>query len=113
MDALFVNHFVIILILIMYPRQHSTILYVIKRNERRSAHPEGRYPMDRKLDDFLFYFPRIVMALIGAAAFAFGAWFSQFYYLYLNCIVLPISWAIAAYGIECASQVVKAYRCSL
>lgn len=49
--------------------------------------------MDRKLDDFLFYFPRIVMALIGAAAFAFGAWFSQFYYLYLNCIVLPISWA--------------------
>lgn len=62
MDALFVNLFVIILILILYPRQHSTILYVIKRNERRSAHPEGRYPMDRKLDDFLFYFPRIVMA---------------------------------------------------
>lgn len=87
MDALFVNLFVIILILILYPRQHSTILYVIKRNERRSAHPEERYPMDRKLDDFLFYFPRIVMALIGAAAFAFGAWFSQFYYLYLNCIV--------------------------
>lgn len=112
MDALFVNLFVIILILILYPRQHSTILYVIKRNERRSAH-QKEIPMDRKLDDFLFYFPRIVMALIGAAAFAFGAWFSRFYYLYLNCIVLPISWAIAAYGIECASQVVKAYRCSL
>ena len=29
MDALFVNLFVIILILILYPRQHSTILYVI------------------------------------------------------------------------------------
>ena len=113
MDALFVKLFVIILILILHPCPYSTILYVDKRNERRSAHPEGRYPMDRKLDDFLFYFPRIVMALIGAAAFAFGAWFSQFYYLYLNCIVLPISWAIAAYGIECASQVVKAYRCSL
>ena len=28
MDALFVDIFVIILILILYPRQHSTILYV-------------------------------------------------------------------------------------
>lgn len=69
--------------------------------------------MNRKLDDFLFYFTRIVMALIGVASFAFSAWFSQFYYLYLNCIVLPISWTITAYGIECASQVLKAYRCSL
>lgn len=41
MDALFVDLFVIILILILYPRQHSTILYVIKRNERRFAHPKG------------------------------------------------------------------------
>lgn len=53
MDALFVNLFVIILILILYPRQHSTILYVIKRNERRSAHPEGRYPMTAYTDELL------------------------------------------------------------
>lgn len=69
--------------------------------------------MNRKLDDFLFYFPRIVMALIGAAAFVFGVWFSQLYYLYLNCIVLPTTWIIASYGIECARQVIRAYRYSL
>lgn len=41
MDALFVNLFVIILILILYPDSYSTILYSNKRNERRSAHRKG------------------------------------------------------------------------
>lgn len=69
--------------------------------------------MNRKLDDFLFYASRIAMAIIGAAAFIFAAWFCQFYYLYLNCIVMPVSWALASYGIRCARQVVTAYRYSL
>lgn len=69
--------------------------------------------MNRKQDDFFFYFPRIVMAFIGTAAFIFAAWFCQFYCLYLNCIVMPVSWALASCGIQCARQVVRAYRYSL
>lgn len=69
--------------------------------------------MNRKLDTFLFYFPRIAMAIIGAVAFIFAVWFCQFYYLYLNCIVMPVSWALASCGIRCAHQVVMAYRYSL
>ena len=75
--------------------------------------PEGRYPMNRKLDTFFFYFPRIVMALIGLSAFIFAAWFCQFYYLYLNYIVVPTACLLASHGIQCARQVVKAYRYSL
>ena len=44
MDALFVNLFVIILILILHPVPHSTILYINKRNERRSANRKGDTP---------------------------------------------------------------------
>ena len=64
-------------------------------------------------DRFLFYFPRIAMALIGLSAFIFAAWFCQFYYLYLNCIVVPAACLLASHGIQCARQVVKAYRYSL
>lgn len=39
MDALFVNLFVIILLLILYPDPYSTILYVNKRDE---WHPANR-----------------------------------------------------------------------
>lgn len=39
MDALFVDLFVIILILILYPRQYSNILYVSKRDEGHPANP--------------------------------------------------------------------------
>lgn len=69
--------------------------------------------MNRKLDTFFFYFPRIVMALIGLSSFIFAAWFCQFYYLYLNCIVVPTACLLAIRGIQCARQVVKAYRYSL
>lgn len=69
--------------------------------------------MNRKLDTFFFYFTRIVMALLGVMAFAFATWFSQFYCLYLNCIVMPVSWVLASCGIQCVRQVVMAYRCSL
>lgn len=69
--------------------------------------------MNRKLDTFLFYFPRIVMALIGLSAFIFAAWFCQFYYLYLNCIVVPTACLLTSHGIQCARQVVTAYRYSL
>lgn len=69
--------------------------------------------MNCKLDSFLFYFPRIAMAFIGTTAFVFAVWFCQFYYLYLNCIVLPVACVLAAYGYDCACQVVKAYRLSL
>ena len=69
--------------------------------------------MNRKLDTFLFYFPRIAMAAIGAAAFIFAAWFCQFYYLYLNCIVIPVACILGACGFDCACQVVRAYRYSL
>lgn len=41
MDALFVNLFVIILILILQPCPYSTILYGDKRDERRPADPKG------------------------------------------------------------------------
>lgn len=44
MDALSVNLFVIILILILHPAQHTTILYINKRNERRSANRKGDTP---------------------------------------------------------------------
>lgn len=44
MDALFVNLFVIILILILYPTRYSTILYFNKRNEWRSANRKGDTP---------------------------------------------------------------------
>lgn len=53
------------------------------------------------------------MALVGTAAFIFAVWFCQFYCLYLNCIVMPVSWILASCGIQCARQVVKAYRYSL
>lgn len=69
--------------------------------------------MNSELDDFLFYFPRIAMAIIGAAAFIFAAWFCQFYYLYLNCIVMPVACVLGACGFDCACQVVRAYRYSL
>ena len=44
MDALFVNLFVIILILILHPDGYSTILYGDKRNERRPANRKGDTP---------------------------------------------------------------------
>ena len=44
MDALFVNLFVIILILILYPTRYSTILYNNKRYERRPANRKGDTP---------------------------------------------------------------------
>lgn len=44
MDALFVNLFVIILILILNPVPYTTILYAEKRNERRSANRKGDIP---------------------------------------------------------------------
>lgn len=44
MDALFVNLFVIILILILLTKFKSTILYANKRNERRSADRKGDTP---------------------------------------------------------------------
>lgn len=69
--------------------------------------------MNRKLDDFFFYASRIAMMIIGAAAFIFSAWFCQFYYLYLNCIVVPTACLLASHGIQCARQVVMAYRYSL
>lgn len=113
MDALFVNLFVIILILILQAYCKSTILYADKRDERRSANPKGDYLMNRNLDSFFFYFPRIAMAIIGAIAFIFAAWFCQFYYIYLNCIVLPIACVLGACGFDCACQVIRAYRYSL
>lgn len=113
MDALFVNLFVIILILILPARGDCTILYANKRNEWRSANPKGDTPMNRKHAEFLFYAPRIAMAIIGAASFVFAAWFMQFSYIYLNCIVLPLASILAACGFECATQVVRAYRYSL
>lgn len=53
------------------------------------------------------------MVIIGAAAFIFAAWFCQFYYLYLNCIVVPVACILGAFGFDCACQVVRAYRFSL
>lgn len=44
MDALFVNLFVIILILILLTKFKSTILYSNKRNERRPADRKGDTP---------------------------------------------------------------------
>ena len=44
MDALFVNLFVIILILILHPASYTTIVYVNKRNDRRSANRKGDTP---------------------------------------------------------------------
>lgn len=44
MDALFVNLFVIILILILLTKYKSTILYANKRNERRPADRKGDTP---------------------------------------------------------------------
>lgn len=44
MDALFVNLFVIILILILHPVPYTTIIYGNKRNDRRSADPKGDTP---------------------------------------------------------------------
>lgn len=69
--------------------------------------------MNRELDDFLFYASRVAMVIIGAAAFVFAAWFCQFYYLYLNCIVAPVACILGACGFDCACQVIRAYRYSL
>ena len=69
--------------------------------------------MNRELDDFLFYASRVAMVIIGAAAFVFAAWFCQFYYLYLNCIVVPVACILGACGFDCACQVIRAYRYSL
>lgn len=69
--------------------------------------------MNRELDDFLFYASRIAMVIIGAAAFVFAAWFCQFYYLYLNCIVVPVACILGTCGFDCACQVVRTYRFSL
>lgn len=44
MEALFVNLFVIILILILHPVPYTTIIYGNKRNERRSANRKGDTP---------------------------------------------------------------------
>lgn len=44
MDALFVNLFVIILILTLLTKFKSTILYVNKRDEIRPADPKGDTP---------------------------------------------------------------------
>lgn len=44
MDALFVNLFVIILVLILLTKLKSTILYANKRNERRPADRKGDNP---------------------------------------------------------------------
>lgn len=44
MDALFVNLFDIILILILYPIPYTTIIYANKRNERRPANRKGDTP---------------------------------------------------------------------
>ena len=44
MDALFVNLFVIILILILHPTPYTIILYANKRNERRFANRKGDTP---------------------------------------------------------------------
>ena len=44
MDAHFVNLFVIILILILYAVPYTTIIYVNKRNDRRSANRKGDTP---------------------------------------------------------------------
>ena len=44
MDALFVNLFVIILVLILLTKLKSTILYAKKRNERRPADRKGDNP---------------------------------------------------------------------
>lgn len=69
--------------------------------------------MNRKIDDFTFYAPRIALSALGLAAMLFGTWFIQFDYIYLNVIVILVCGTLAGLGIECAQQVIKTYRSTL